>query len=209
MFTELISRKDAIEQGLKHYFTGKPCKYGHTAKRQVSCKGCIECKYAKRKEYYQENKEQENADNRLRHKERYESNPEYYLEKNKEWIKNNPEKWKKSKETWAQANRDKVNKFSREWKSKNKDYVVAETARRRANREKRTPCWLTKEQDELIRSMYKLAVEKTKQTGVVWHVDHIIPLNGKNVSGFHVPENLRVIPASENMRKSNNFNLTV
>lgn len=34
-------------------------------------------------------------------------------------------------------------------------------------------------------------------------VDHEIPLRGRLVSGLHVLENLRVIPRSDNQKKSN------
>ena len=40
-----------------------------------------------------------------------------------------------------------------------------------------------------------------------WHVDHIIPLQGKNVSGLHVFSNLRVIPGEENVKKSNKYHV--
>ena len=42
-------------------------------------------------------------------------------------------------------------------------------------------------------------------TGIRWDVDHIVPLNGKIVCGLHIPENLRVIPKTDNIRKGNRF----
>lgn len=65
------------------------------------------------------------------------------------------------------------------------------------------PKWLTKNDWCLIDMKYALAIYLTDTTGIQWEVDHIIPLQGKNVSGLHVPWNLRVIPARENEAKGN------
>lgn len=39
----IISRAEAVEQGLTTYFLGKPCIHGHMAERYVSSKGCLVC----------------------------------------------------------------------------------------------------------------------------------------------------------------------
>ena len=47
---EIITRAEAKAQGLAHYYTGKPCKHGHTATRRTITGYCNECcgiKYAK------------------------------------------------------------------------------------------------------------------------------------------------------------------
>lgn len=40
---EIISRAEAKQQGLKYYFTGKPCKHGHLSTRQIDSCMCCEC----------------------------------------------------------------------------------------------------------------------------------------------------------------------
>lgn len=67
---------------------------------------------------------------------------------------------------------------------------------RRAHKGLATPRWLSAEQRAEIFSFYK-----NRPPG--YEVDHIVPLQGKNVSGLHVPWNLQYLPAAENRRKGN------
>ena len=54
-----------------------------------------------------------------------------------------------------------------------------------------------------IGKIYAQAREQTRSTGVLHVVDHIIPLNGRGVSGLHVQNNLRVVPWYVNAKKGN------
>ena len=69
----------------------------------------------------------------------------------------------------------------------------------------RTPAWLTEDDHWLMEQAYELAALRTKLFGISFQVDHVLPLQGKLVSGLHVPLNLQVIPAKMNRAKSNNF----
>jgi hypothetical protein len=72
-----------------------------------------------------------------------------------------------------------------------------------ASKLQRTPEWLTEDDHWMIEQAYDIAVKRTKATGVMFHVDHIVPLQGASVSGLHVPWNLQVITEVENKRKGN------
>ena len=66
----------------------------------------------------------------------------------------------------------------------------------------RMPVWADK---KAIRAVYAEARRLTHETGVLHHVDHVIPLNGREVSGLHVEGNLQVLTFIENSRKHNHF----
>ena len=58
-----------------------------------------------------------------------------------------------------------------------------------------------------IKSVYAKCFELNKGGTVRYEVDHVIPLNGKLVSGLHIATNLRITKASDNRKKSNSFTL--
>ena len=80
--------------------------------------------------------------------------------------------------------------------------LVFHATKRRAAKLQRTPPWADL---DAMRALYAQAQEMTAATGVVHHVDHIIPLQGKTVSGLHVPGNLQILTGSENSRKRNSY----
>jgi hypothetical protein len=123
----------------------------------------------------------------------------------KAYRKANKERIAAYENAWREENRDKEKARVKAWREDNIDKVYASNAKRRAARINRTPSWLTKEDLDRIESIYKEAQKKKEETGEEWHVDHIIPLQGENISGLHVPDNLQVIRATENIIKKNRY----
>ncbi len=148
---EIISRKTAVEQGLKNYFTGKFCKYKHISERIVANSACNEC-------------------HRLRSK------------------------------AYRHANLEKVKLGNRIYKKNNLAKRCSTEAKRRASKLQRTPMWADCTQIKLV---YTERHKLSKETGIEYHVDHIVPLLGENVCGLHVHYNLQIITAKENLSKGN------
>jgi hypothetical protein len=138
-------------------------------------------------------------------KEWYERNKELTKERARQWALANPDKKKETVDKWRTNNLEKHNATNRLWNVKNKPKKAALQAKRKAAQLQRTPKWLTDTDLWIIEEAYHLAQLRTNLFNFPWHVDHIIPLQGKNVSGLHVPSNLRVIPGSENVKKSNKY----
>jgi len=131
---------------------------------------------------------------------------EIIKEQHKEWTDRNQESERLRLRQHARANKEQYAERSRLWRKDNPHLHAAKEAKRRSAKLNRTPPWLSEADISRIKSIYKACNRITKKTGVLHHVDHIVPLQGKNVSGLHVPWNLQVIPAKQNLSKSNHFN---
>jgi hypothetical protein len=90
-----------------------------------------------------------------------------------------------------------------QWKKDNKGYVNQYNKLRYERKRQRTPKWADLSK---IKEVYEECKRLIKEYGPrSYHVDHIIPLKGKNVSGLHVENNLQIIKASENLTKGNKY----
>lgn len=204
--SERGQRFEAKQAGRATYLTGLPCKNGHIAERMTASGSCVECRReGDRRRYALDPKkiiERKQASYKInaeeikrRRRERYAENPDKERvaarERSAEWRAANPDKVKAQKP------------FKRAYKQANPEKNAALLAKRRAAKMLRTPKWLTEDDFWMMGQAYELAKIRSDAFGFEWHVDHVVPLQGVEVSGLHVPWNLRVIPWFENVSKGN------
>ena len=87
---------------------------------------------------------------------------------------------------------------SSKWRTKHPALHNAQQAKRRAAKLHATPQWAD---FEAIKDVY-MEAEYFQM-----HVDHIIPLQGKDVCGLHVWENLQLLSEIENLKKGNRLHV--
>lgn len=207
-------REAAKLAGLSKFQSDSDCKNGHTSPlRYVASSKCILCALAFRKNYYKNNIDEERHNGRVYGKKYYIENAEKIKpkvrERSFEKYHSDIENQRAKKREQGRKTRsdpiklERINKrYRAKYRKNHKDLACAERALRRGRQKQRVPSWANLEK---IKEFYKESRRLTEETGIKYHVDHIIPLQNKLVSGLHVENNLRIISAKENLSKHNKF----
>lgn len=134
----------------------------------------------------------------------------YYQKNRDRLITRSKQRYREKKEEisayhagWRKKNFHRKSQSDKNWRARNLPKTTAYSNERRARKLRAQPHWLNSFQLAQIQEFYEIAAAMSCQTGIKHHVDHIVPLKNKVVSGLHVPWNLQVIPARENLSKNN------
>lgn len=132
-----------------------------------------------------------------------EKNRDRYNESQRANYRVHREKRLLSMKQWKDENKELNSSIQKNYRIKNSALINAKNMKRQCSKLRRTPKWLSKSEIEQIKNIYKIAKMKTLETGIRHEVDHILPLNGKTVSGLHVLCNLQIITKRQNILKGN------
>lgn len=136
-----VERLDAVAIGATTYYTGKPCKRGHIAARQVSNGTCVECKRLADRRYQPQNS--------IAQKRRYWTDPDKFREKSLAWSRNNVDKvseWGRGRyqrnrtqilaavKARYKAKKKDIDAYTKIWRAANNDKVREVYNRRRATK---------------------------------------------------------------------------
>lgn len=132
--------------------------------------------------------------------ERARYNPEQRAEWHKGYYEANRETRLEQERQRYEREAERIQAAAAKYRAENRDKVYEWNGTRRAALRRALPSWCDRAQ---VRAVYREARRLTLETGIRHHVDHIVPLSHADVCGLHVPNNLQVLTATENLKKSN------
>ena len=154
---------------------------------------------------------QSQSAHRLAHPDRVKANGLKWRKANSEQVKRMNTAWRRANlaaaasrvRAYYHRNTVKVRAAHKAWMRANPGVCNALRAKRDARKLNATPKWMTQAQFKAIAEIYIEARRLQGVDGIRRHVDHIYPLQGRTCSGLHVPWNLQILTAEENLKKSN------
>lgn len=205
------SAKEAKSRGDKFYFTGKPCKRGHTEKRYANGSRCTACAAISGAEWIAANSEKQK-------------------QSIINWKKKNRDKYLRQKAEWQSKNRHRYRQKLKEWKEKNRAHINKSVRVRRQNDFAYSlSCRLRSRITGAIQRMgypkkcktsqmlgcswdcFKSHIERQFKKGMSWgnrpewHIDHIVPLasarSEEEIVALNHYTNLRPMWAKDNQSK--------
>lgn len=188
---QIVSRKNALDLGLKRYFTGKPCPHGHVCERYVSGWVCCECALLGSKKWQKENPEKAKRIN----KKSIAANKEKISQRYNTWYYENLDYHKK----WREQNREAVNFSASKYRKNNPEKVLALNASRRALRSGSVGTHTSDDVFKMLKLQKHKCANCLTDISNAYHVDHIMPLA---LGGSNWPENLQCLCPTCNLKKN-------
>lgn len=180
---EIISRKQAKKIGLTYYFTGRACKHGHVARRNILNKTCLECAKIVQHDNYVNNKEKHNKRTKIY----YENNKEHLLKCSKEYAKTNRVTLNETKRKYHQ-NRIKTDiEYHLKQKLRNRFWAAIRYGCKKGSAVHDLGCSIP-EFIKYFESLFQPGMSWDNRGE--WHIDHIKPL-----SAFDLTDRNQVIEA--------------
>lgn len=147
--------------------------------------------------WYRKNKEQENKKSSARY---HGKDHDRILKRCKQYNKDHREERSAYTKSWRDRNPKKISIIRKRYYFNHKDNEYVYTAARRHRLREATPPWADMKK---IEAVYLKCRKLNKKGGIQYHVDHIMPLQGKNSCGLHVHWNLQIMYADKNLSKGN------
>ena len=126
-------------------------------------------------------------------------NKEKVSKKGKNWYNQNKKRKLKKNKQWSEDNKERHKELRLNWYKQNKHRCLASYHRRKRALNAQTPKWYDHSK---VLKIFKKA-QDMRLNGKNVSVDHIIPLQAKNITGLHVHNNLKIISHSKNCGKRN------